>query len=691
MKKTIKYVAIAIGVIVVLAIIVPFLIPTDTYKKFIIKQVESKISAKLEVGSMRIRILPLPGFSLKDVKVTNSSGEFAGEPLVSAGGVKGSVSLMPLFSKTAIVSLNLDKPEVYYSTGKNGKTNIDDLLVSPQPSTEPAPAPAPAKTGSLIISEAFAEDKKPASKIDWKILVSDLEIKDGLARVTKPGEKALEIKHLDFKISDFSPTGNKTNAPLHVAVALFGSNTQNFKVDGKLSLNLNDKTASIKDWKVVVGEAAMTLNANGNYGDTPTGSMSFSMPSATFGQLLAFDPNILAGLPKDVSKDALKKLPVSLKIDAEFKKPNIDVKKFDISLGGSKISGDGNLSIDGKMPADFSVNISPLKVSELKNLIMALAPVGGTSDMSLKLKINGPASEPKSLNVGGNVSAPKVQYQDYEISNLKADFKYGGDKLNLNSLTGDLYGGTLKGSAFLAMKGESSYDSDVSITNVDMSQIPATKALLKGRGAVNVKAGGVGTDAAAIKRNLKATGDVHLANGDIPSLKLGEKIFGSGAWSILAKGNVGLNERGLAELRSLDASCKDFNLTFKITDGVVSTPDVKWQHQKYRVTLKGQMTMDEKLDYNGNFTILKPTTDILFTNQTARAILVNKNGELDVPFDVGGTASNPSVHPDEKYLASLFTKVVTQVLIQKPLQDATKIVPNAADAGKKILQGIFGK
>jgi hypothetical protein len=173
---------------------------------------------------------------------------------------------------------------------------------------------------------------------------------------------------------------------------------------------------------------------------------------------------------------------------------------------------------------------------------------------------------------------------------------------------------------------------------------------------------------------------------------LGEKIFGNSAWNILRKAGIGLNEAALNELKGLDASCKDFSLTFRIENGVITTPDVRWQHLKYRTTLSGSVTMDERLSYKGEFALLKSTTDKLFTNQTTKKILSNKAGEMAIPFEISGTVSNPNAGPDEKYLGQLFGRAVKELVVNKVTGTVqNKVAPKAKEAGKKLLKDIFGK
>ncbi len=677
MKKGIKYAGIGIGVIVVLGLIVPFLIPTKTYKGLILKEANSRINGTLELADVRIKFLPVPGLKLKGVKISNTTGEFAGQPIITAGEISANVQLLPLLSKNAIVSLKLINPEVFYRTGKNGKTNIDELLKNTA-LDEKNP------TSGFLVHNAYAEVTKPAvEKSAWKVMISGVEIKDGHAVMSKEDEASTEVKRLDLQLSE---------TRISLAAALLGGDTQNIKLSGKLALNMAEKKAEAKEWGLSIGDAKFHLNAKVNYNDPISADINLSLPKATIGDLLAADPRILKSLPKDISKDALSKTPLNVNLEAAYDKSGVAIKKLIFMIGDTKLVASGNVSMENGMLAGISADIDPIKIAELKSILPALKPVAGVSDPKVSLRIDGPLQSPKKLVVSGHVESKNVKYQEYEISNFKADVKYGNEKINLSSITGNLYSGTLKGNGSLGMAGEPTYDADVIIDGVDMSQVPATKILLKGKGTLKVNATGRGTEAVAIKKNLKANGSIYLANGDIPSLKLGEKIFGNQVWDVLARANVGLNDAKLKELRSLDASCKDFSLTFKIDNGVITTPDIKWQHAKYRATLNGTVTMDERLNYKGEFSLLKPTTDILVANQSARNVLVNKSGELMVPFNVAGNVSDPKVTPDEKYLAGLFTKAAAAVLAGKAKEVIqNKVAPNVQEGGKKLLQGIFGK
>ncbi len=636
------------ALLVVVALVAPFLIPAETYKKFVISQIESNISAEVELSEIRLKILPLPGLNLKGLKVSNSSGNFAGQNVVAADEASLSVELSPLFSKKIVATVGLTSPEVYFRTAKSGRTNIDDMLVKPEASRQKNDDDSSSSIESnfSLIRAAHAEDEKQASLAGksassddngWQVMVSGVEIKNGLLQMIKEGERAQEIRELDVSISDFSPTAKRTKAKIRIAAALLDSKTQNVKADGVVNLSLIDSLASTDELKI-------------SYNDI-------------------------------VAKIAF---------DLDYKTA-YNIKKFIVSLGGTKLKVAGSVSKDDKKNASLSIEANPIVVGELKKLAPALSPLEGIASPVAKIAVSGPLSDFDRLAVSGNLSASRVAYADFEISNLKSDFSYAAKKLVLKSLTGALYDGSLAGSGTFSLAGEPAYAADVEIKNVDMVKVPSTKGMLLGRGTVKVKASGRGTDAVAIKKNLTADGSINLVNGDIPSLKLGQKIFGNPAWNILAVAGVGLNQQKLNELKSLDASCRNFNMTFRVANGVITTPDLKWQHEKYRATLKGSVTLDERLNFDGEFALLKPTTALLIGNQTARNILVNRSGELAIPFDVKGSVKDPSVTPDGKYMTSLFTKAVNEIVLKKAAGALGQGAGGAADAGKKILRGIFGK
>ncbi|MBU4484744.1 AsmA family protein, partial [bacterium] len=110
--KILKIVGITLGVIIILLIVVPFFIPADTYKKLIVEQAEKQVSGKIEIGSMRLRILPWPGFILRDIKVSNNADTFKDQTIVAAGKIAIDLQLKPLLDKMVVASLELIKPEV---------------------------------------------------------------------------------------------------------------------------------------------------------------------------------------------------------------------------------------------------------------------------------------------------------------------------------------------------------------------------------------------------------------------------------------------------------------------------------------------------------------------------------------------------------------------------------------------------
>ena len=70
-----KFLFVLLGLVVVLigaALVVPFLVPTDTYKQQIARQVESATGRSLTIeGPLRFTILPQLGFEAQQVTLAN--------------------------------------------------------------------------------------------------------------------------------------------------------------------------------------------------------------------------------------------------------------------------------------------------------------------------------------------------------------------------------------------------------------------------------------------------------------------------------------------------------------------------------------------------------------------------------------------------------------------------------------------
>lgn len=140
MPKILKYVAIAVGVIVALLVIGVGIIAAtfdpNHYKPELIKLVQEKQQRTLTIpGDITLSIFPKLGADLGKVTISerNSTDEFA-----SIDSAKLSLSLIPLLSKQFVVDqVHIDGLRASIRKNRNGTTNFDDF-VSAEKKEEPA-------------------------------------------------------------------------------------------------------------------------------------------------------------------------------------------------------------------------------------------------------------------------------------------------------------------------------------------------------------------------------------------------------------------------------------------------------------------------------------------------------------------------------------------------------------------------
>ncbi|MFH1653238.1 MAG: AsmA family protein, partial [Pseudomonadota bacterium] len=561
-------------ILFILLLLAPFIIPADAYKDLIIKRVEGEIAGNLSIGSMKIRLIPHPGFTLQDVSLTNSSGAFKDQPIVKAKRVAGSVALFPLFARTLAISFELDAPEIYLRNEAKGKSNIDQLLhPHPAKNTHPhppyghlPPSEGEGQKGSChwghlppsegegqrgnchwgkgkvegqneigILPSAYAAGEESPSK-PWKISIQNFEIDDGVVNIENPDSVPTIISKIEFKLTDVKYTLKGAQSHLKIAAALMNSPEQNLQLSGTLTF--------------------------------------------------------------------------------------------------------------------MDTNINPVSIS-------------------------------------GALNSVTLKFDTYLINDLNMIFSYKDSQLNIGSLSAMLYNGKLNAKGKFNLGESQKYNLESDITAIDLSIFPATKDFMKGIGSLNLNIGGSGASAFDPRKGMRGQGSMHLDKGEIYSLRLGKEIFGDKVWDIPAKLGIGLNPATLNELRGLDASCEDFDATFSLSNGIVSTPSVRWRHQKYRIILSGYILQDETLRYDGTFLLGSAITSKLFKGKTSQSIMLNEAGEMPIPFKIAGTLPKPEPKVDDGYLSSIFTRMAEEFLVNKTGDLIKNSLPKT-DIKSKI-EGLFGK
>jgi AsmA protein len=215
MSRTLKIVAIVVGVLIVLVIVVPFLIPVNQFRGTIEEKASAALGRKVEVGNLSLSLFS--GALGADNLAIADDPKFSTSPFLTAKSVKVGVEVMPLiFSKTLnVTNIAIDSPQVTLIRNTVGKWNYSSLGGSAAKS-QAKQAPAAAKP------------ENPSSSSSGEFSVQKLELKNGRITVGSTGsQKRSSYDNVTVVASNVSLT---SKFPVAVTADLPGGG--NFKLDG---------------------------------------------------------------------------------------------------------------------------------------------------------------------------------------------------------------------------------------------------------------------------------------------------------------------------------------------------------------------------------------------------------------------------------------------------------------------------
>jgi AsmA protein len=212
MNRNLRVALIVVGILVVLLIVVPFLIPVNQFRPTIEEKASQALGRKVQLGNLSLSLIS--GSLGAENLAIGDDPKFSSSPFLTAKDVKVGVEMMPLiFSKTVnVTGITIVNPEVTLLRNAAGAWNYSSLGGSA------------AKTAS---------NKTTAGKSSGPITdfsVKKLQLKDGRIIVSSTGsQKRSTYDHVDVEASDVSMT---SNFPVSIRADLPGGGK--FKLDGKL-------------------------------------------------------------------------------------------------------------------------------------------------------------------------------------------------------------------------------------------------------------------------------------------------------------------------------------------------------------------------------------------------------------------------------------------------------------------------
>lgn len=439
MSRTLRNILIAVGVLVVILIVVPFLIPVNRFRPTIEEKASAALGRKVQVGDLSLSLLG-GALTAKDLSIGDDP-KFSPSPFLTAKSLSVGVEMMPLiFSKQLnVTGITIDEPQVTLLKNPAGDWNYSSIGGSSSGSPA-APAKGDAK-------QAPANSSSGSSTPD--ISVKKLELKNGkiIIGVTN-SQKRTTYDKVNVTASDFSMN---SKFPVTVSADLPGGG--DMKLDGNVGpLDKADTTLTPLDAKLHVSN--LNLATTG-----------FLDPSLGLGGLVDLD--------------------TTLANQGGFAQTNGTVKlaKALLVQGGSPASVPMNVDYSTKY--DLRRNAGVLNPSTVK-IGAATAKLNGTYSsqgeatvVDLKLVADGmPAKDLQAFLPAIGVNLPKGASLNAGTLNTNLNIKGPTNKLVTDGTIG-LFNGKLEGfdlgskmsavSALTGLKTGKDLDIEKMTTNVHMA------------------------------------------------------------------------------------------------------------------------------------------------------------------------------------------------------------------------------
>jgi len=429
MSSKLKWIAIAIVVVILILFVLPFLIPVNKFRPTIEEQASAALGRKVEVGNLSLSIIRA-SVGIDNLSVSDDP-KFNSGPFLTASSVRVGVELWPLiFSKQVnVTQIVIEKPQVTLLKDPSGKWNFSSIGGN---------APAEPKK---------AEPSGSGNNAAASLSIGKLELKDGQITIGSTNSKKRSVyTPVDLTASNVSTT---SQVPLVFSMGLPGGGTM--KIDGKVGpVDAQDAAFTPQDVKLTI--SALDLGKTGfldpSLGLGGTVDMSADLSShngemSTKGNLKLSKAMLIAGgNPAGV--------PVVLDFDTKYdmaKGAGI-LNPSTVNIGNAKSHLSGTYKSEGdEFAVDMKLTGEGLPATDLEAFLPALAvnlPQGTkltAGTLNTNLHITGPTNR---LVTDGNIGFFNGKLTGFDLGQKMsgvaslAGIKSGKD-LDIEKMTSDVH------------------------------------------------------------------------------------------------------------------------------------------------------------------------------------------------------------------------------------------------------------
>lgn len=649
MRKA-RLIGVIVGVVVVILatalLSVRLFVNPNNFKDRIAAAVKQSTGRELKLeGDIKLSVFPWVALELGPATLGNPPG-FGDQPFLSFTKAAVRVKLLPLLQKRLeIARVEVDGLDLRLAKNQAGEGNWQ----SPK---DPNAAEPEASHGGAARIESLSNIRVQHGRVSYQdTVVENFDLETG--SVAGGSDVPVNIS-FDAKTGT-PPTQATVTAKFNLGLnndgamrfeAVNVSGTLSQPGDGRpahwdlsipaLSVNMDKQTVAAPAYEMSYSSAHVT----GDISITQFSSDLHASGSITLSPLVLheFAPRLGIALPKTKDPKALSELAGAFSFS--YDATSVALDKLQLKLDDTNLKGDIKVSRGETAAVKFELAMDRIDLDRYR------APDGAPATPEAKADAAKPTEKAKLYAADGTFTLGAAHVAGMDLTNLKVIVASHDGVTRLNPVTASVDGGTFVGDVTLDQRGAvPALSVDEHLTGVDLARLLASsseKGRASGRANVAMKILAHGTSSDLIMKTMDGHLDANITDGALEGIDLAYEL---GTVQAL------IDRQSPAPPANTKRTKFDaFKVTADIVNGVATTKDLTISSPVFKVLGQGSINLPTKgLNLNMTASVLKaPATTM-----------------VDIPLQITGTYSDPTVRPDMEALAKGQVKQKLQDVLKK--------------------------
>ena len=511
---------------------------------------------------------------------------------------------------------------------------------------------------------AFSPNAKITGKLSAKIHAQGPT--DKLALNGTVNGRSLEVTGKDIPQAVKVPALDLTMTPQDIRSGPFTATSGATTLAGQMSIAQYSSPSPTVDatLKTVNGKVDELLNIAKAYGvsavEGMSGSGAITLDIRATGPIKNTDAMTFGG--SGTVQNATLKTPALTQplnihnVNLQFTQNTLNLNNLSAAVGSSNLSGNLSIANFQAPRLNFALAVDKLNVMELQKLVASGKPVPTKKAQSswrlVPTAEAAPAPKPSLLDEAtgsGTISVGILTYDRTVLSNVRSNVNLNHGVIQLNPLSGQVFGGQINGSITADLRHEtSSFAVNAKLTGADANQLLSAVGNMKDTlyGTLNATMNQTFSTPASgdVTQTLNGPISLNLTNGKLTKIDLVSEL------GKIGKFGGGSATKGYTSISSMTG-------TFDVHSGVANTNDLKATLDVGTMAAAGTINLvNEALNLHLTAVLSKAYSQSVGGSGVGgylNTALGNKNGELVLPVIITGTMSKPTVMPDVQKLAEM--------------------------------------